>query len=193
MCCVLPIIVAGRDHSGTSWLASLLQAQGVDLGDVEDAPPPGRPEQYRTFEDRQWLAQFPSAAYDAWARQGSREGLAQLAAACTQYLAQRRQRATGRFGVKHNGLLPLYGRVPGLWLTTTRRSRSATRSRARRLCTRLQGAAWFAAQEQAQQAAHAQLVEALDPACLFDFDAARRVPDYVDHFVEHLRWRFSLH
>lgn len=126
-----PIIVCGIDFSGTSMVAGLLHAAGIDMGDVEsaeDVAASDRPIRYRTFEDktlrtilaptaRLMLGEMPVV---------SSQTIESISNIFTSYAKLRNERTQGRrWGVKCNGLLFLAmyeGIDPDLfeWVTTYR-------------------------------------------------------------------------
>ena len=126
-----PIVVCGVDFSGTSMLAGMLHAAGIDMGDVEseeDVAIVDRPVRYRTFEDRELknklthlaelqMANLPDITH-AW--------LEAMYDKFMGYVKWRNAMANGkRWGVKNNGLMFLamhekFADIPVQWVTTYR-------------------------------------------------------------------------
>lgn len=127
-----PIVVCGVDFSGTSMVAGMLHAAGIDMGDIEsvdDVAASDRPIRYRTFQDRVLdnklahlaelqMANLPDITH-AW--------LEALYDEFMDYLKWRETQAKGiRWGVKCNGLVFLamhekFADIPVQWVTTIRR------------------------------------------------------------------------
>lgn len=130
-----PIFITGMDFSGTSMLASMFRAAGVDMGDVETAEDVRhvlgiRAIGYRTFEDKplvdlltapallaDFLLNFPYIDPD-W--------LDKVYASVLAYIDERTERSLGkRWGAKSNGLVwlalhPKFHELPVQWVTTLR-------------------------------------------------------------------------
>lgn len=139
-----PIVVCGIDFSGTSMVAGMLHAAGVDMGDVESAEDVAildRPVRYRTFEDR-WLQTMlaPLAANQMRLLPNiTDEWLDGLYMAFQTYMRRRNMYCEGdpiegrRWGVKNNGLLflamhPKFREIPVQWVTTYRSFENSLRS-----------------------------------------------------------------
>lgn len=126
-----PIVVCGVDFSGTSMVAGMLHAAGIDMGDVESAADVAaldRPVKYRTFEDRELnrklkhlaelqITNLPDITH-AW--------IEALYEKFMGYMKWREVGAQGNhWGVKCNGLVFLamhekFEDIPVEWVTTER-------------------------------------------------------------------------
>lgn len=126
-----PIIVAGIDFSGTSMVAGLLHAAGIDMGDVESAKEVAastRPVRYQTFEDKALKKRLEPLAKEMFASLPNitTSWLDRLYQQFTQYIILRTAEAQGKqWGVKNNGLLflamhPRFDEIPVQWVTTCR-------------------------------------------------------------------------
>lgn len=131
-----PIIVCGIDFSGTSMLAGLLHAAGVDMGDVEsveDVAASDRIVRYRTFECRTLRAMLAPLSAEMLENPGyiSADWLSRLRDTFMEYCRIKSMYQEGsplerpRWGVKCNGLLFLamcddFNMDAFDWLTTYR-------------------------------------------------------------------------
>lgn len=176
-----PIVIAGMDHSGTSLLAGMLHHAGIAMGDVEtcaEVLTNGRPEQYLTYEDR---ALLPAAQQYALTRD-----TATFVAAVEDYIRVREAQADGRpWGVKHNALLFVYGRLetPVQWVTTYRPLGTVVRSTLAKWRAHLP-AALLKGLLCDQHAAYLAMRETLPPSNIFLYEyAMRQGTGYLAHFT----------
>lgn len=125
-----PLIVCGMDFSGTSMVAGMLHAAGIDMGDVEsaeDVAQSDRPIRYRMFEDRAFHKDFYWYAENIMEEPSTAHSeVLSLSGHFLEYMAYREASAKGkRWGVKSNILtfLTLYDKwkeLPVEWITTYR-------------------------------------------------------------------------
>lgn len=151
-----PLIVCGMDFSGTSMVAGMLHAAGIDMGDVEsaeDVAQSDRPIRYRLFEDRQLQELVQPCVARIMAHPTRVRGeVGDIFYTFCRYLDRREEEACGkRWGVKSNvltflALHPRWQELPVQWITTYRPLEESVTSAFRKLGNDPQLAAFLGVQ-----------------------------------------------
>lgn len=180
-----PLIVCGMDFSGTSMVAGMLHAAGIDMGDVEsaeDVAQSDRPIRYRLFEDR-WLQEICK-----WLARGIMEEptnpgecIDMLFERFQRYCKGRNEQANGkRWGAKNNTLTfltlhPRWKELPVEWVTTYRPLEDSMASAFRKLGHHPKVAAFLGVQAMAYE----ELCTGMETPPCINYDDLRYTPGKV--------------